>query len=372
MAVSTRGGPIVREDVVLFSFRAPRRTLAGVALAHELQRPRRVPFERQGRGWTLEWPRPGGADRVEYLLELTRKDGSTELVPDPDDPLRAPGPFGDKSVVELPGYAAPEWVADDEAPEGDLREIRLGRRRPLEALLWSAADTDPAEPLPLLVVHDGPEYAEYSQLLRLLDHLVSFGEVPLLRAALLPPRADRNESYSASTRYARVLTGAFLPQLREHAPTDRPPIGMGASLGALAMLHAHWVAPGQLGGLFLQSGSYFRQRFDRQESGFVRFARISRFVGNVLAGRGTPAHVPVMMTCGTVEENLANNRAVAAALERNGWDVEFVEHRDAHNWTSWRDALHPHLRDLMLRAWTQWSHRWCPPHFSRLHTGALR
>src|SRR5205085_8263980 len=32
--------------------------------------------------------------------------------------------------------------------------------------------TDPAEPMPLLVVHDGPEYAEYSSLLRLLDHLV--------------------------------------------------------------------------------------------------------------------------------------------------------------------------------------------------------
>jgi enterochelin esterase family protein len=352
MSISVVRGPLVRADEVVFAVADPSRRFVEVALAHELQRPRRVPFVRRGRRWTLLFRRPD-ANRFEYLLELTRAGGERELVPDPENPRRAPSPFGDKSVVEFPGYRAPEWFDDEEAPRGDVRAVRLraGRTR-LEALLWSAAETDPDEPLPLLVVHDGPEYAQYSAILRLLDHLVSFGEVPLLRAALLPPRADRNESYSASTRYARVLSGAFLPQLREYAPTDRTPIGVGASLGALAMLHAHWVAPGQLGGLFLQSGSYFRQRFDRQESGFVRFARISRFVGHVLAGRGTPAHVPVTMTCGTVEENLANNRAVAAALERHGWNVAFVEHRDAHNWTSWRDALHPHLRDLMLRAWT--------------------
>ncbi len=310
-----------------------------------------MPFSREGRRWTLAFPRPD-ADRLEYLLELRDRGGDTELVPDPENPLRAPGPFGDKSVVEFPEYAPPEWVSDEEAPEGELRpvELRAGRSR-LEALLWSAAETDPQEPLPLLVVHDGPEYAQYSSLLRLLDHLVSFGEVPLLRAALLPPRADRNDSYSASTRYARVLTGAFLPQLRGHAPTDRSPVGMGASLGALAMLHAHWLA-GELGGLFLQSGSYFRQRFDRQESAFVRFGRISRFVGHVLAGRGLPAHVPVTITCGTAEENRANNVALARALERQEWDVRLVDSRDAHNWTAWRDVLHPHLAELLLRAWT--------------------
>ena len=50
--------------------------------------------------------------------------------------------------------------------------------------------------------------------------------------------------------------------------------------------------------------------------------------------------------------NLANNRALAGALERRGWDVRTVWNRDAHNWTAWRDALHPHLAELMLRAWT--------------------
>jgi len=331
-----------------------RRAFERVELAHELRQPRRTAFERRNRRWELTIPRPE-ADRMEYLLEVERRDGGTELLPDPTNPLRAPGPFGDKSVLEFPDYHEPEWVHDEESATGDVREIALESRRlrtTINGLLWSPADTDPAEPMPLLVVHDGPEYAEYSSLLRLLDHLVAFGEIPDLRAALIAPPSDRNEAYSAAARYSNALAADLAPQLAQQAPQSRAPVLMGASLGALAALHAHWLNPGLAAGLFLQSGSFFRQRFDRQESGFGRFGRITRFVGRVHRGAGFPAPVPTTITCGTAEENLENNRALAAALERQGWDVVLVENRDAHNWIGWRDVLHPQLADTLLRAWT--------------------
>ena len=127
---------------------------------------------------------------------------------------------------------------------------------------------------------------------------------------------------------------------------------MGASLGGLAMLHVHRHSPGAFGALFLQSGSFFRQRFDRQEAGFVRFRRIARFMGKVLTASEWPHPMPVAMTCGTAEENLANNRATRDALARQGYDVAFVENRDAHNWVSWRDTFDPHLVDLLLRSFS--------------------
>jgi enterochelin esterase-like enzyme len=357
VAVTTRG-PLVGEAEIRFSFADPGRALAGVALAHELRRPRRARFLRRpgGRAWELRFPRPE-ADRLEYLLELTRRGGSVELVSDPENPLRARGPLGDKSVVELPGYEPPDWIADDESPPGETRALALRSRRlrgALPALLWASADADPEEPLPLLVVHDGPEFAKYSELTRLLDHLVAFGELPPLRAALLPP-SDRNETYAASPAYGRTLVKELLPAVLAAAPTPderRLRVGVGASLGALALLHAHWAHPGAFGGLFLQSGSYFRRRSDPQESGFPRFHRISEFVGRVLDSPDGPEPLPVTLTCGTAEENLDNNRAVAAALAGRGWDVRLVENRDAHNWIGWRDALHPHLLDLLQRAWT--------------------
>ena len=56
------------------------------------------------------------------------------------------------------------------------------------------------------------------------------------------------------------------------------------------------------------------------------------------------------ITCATGEENVHNNRAVAAALAEQGYPVELVEHPDTHNWVSWRDVFDPHLADLVVRA----------------------
>jgi enterochelin esterase family protein len=101
----------------------------------------------------------------------------------------------------------------------------------------------------------------------------------------------------------------------------------------------------------LQSGSFFRLRWDRQESGFPRFRRISRFVGEVLRAGPAATPIPITITCGAPEENLANNRAVATALRRQGHDVSLHVNRDAHNYVGWRDALDPHLTDLLARVW---------------------
>jgi enterochelin esterase-like enzyme len=340
----------VSDDEVVFAL--PDRRYKRVSLAHELRRPRQVPFEKRGRHWELHWPRPA-ADRLEYMLEVEHRSGDTEWIADPENPARVAGVFGEKSVLELPGYEAPAWTTDAVSAPGELRELRLASRllrTSVDATLWSAADSDPAEPLPLLIVHDGPQYAEYAQLLRLLDHLVAFGELPSLRAALVPPPLDRNETYSASTRYARALTEEWLPQLYDAAPFEPKPVLMGSSLGGLAALHAHWTRPASIGGLFLQSGSFFRRQHDAHESGFGRYARITRFVSTVVNGRSDPPQVPTTLTVGTAEENLENNRGVAQALERRGWDARLVEHRDAHNWISWRDVLHPHLADLLIRS----------------------
>jgi enterochelin esterase-like enzyme len=349
MPVTTAQGPRVADDVVELTLTDAR--LEQVALLHELRRPRRIEFVPSGKTFRLHFPRPD-ADRFEYLLELTTRRGTTRVVPDPTNPLRAAGPFGEKSVVEFPGYEPPAWTSDREVARGDVRELplRSARLGIVPALLWCAADTDPRAPLPLLVVHDGPEYARYSSLPQLLDYLVDFGETPEFRALLLPPGPPRDELYSASTRYANALARELLPAAMVEAPTRHSPVLLGASLGALAGLHTQFVH-GAFGGLFLQSGSYFQRRFDAHEGRFGRFGRVTRFVGQV-RGRREARGIPTTITCGTAEENLANNRELAAALGARGWPVATFWNRDAHNWTGWRDALHPRLAELLLRVWS--------------------
>jgi len=338
------------DDEIELTFRGTR-GLRAVRFRSELVKRGDPPeFRRRGRSltWELTLPRPVGVDRVEYLLELVRADGGTELVPDPANPLVAPGPFGDKSVLELPGYRRPVWL-DEESEPGSVEPFAVKSRllrADVSGLLWTSAGAEREGPLPLLVVHDGPEYAEFSGLTRMLDAAVAQLELPPMRAALLQP-IRRNETYSASERYADALAMEIVPAL----PETGSRVGMGASLGALAMLHAHRLHPDLFEGLFLQSGSFFRRELEGYEREFPRFERIARFVGRVRRARAWPSPVPVTMTCGLGEENLGNNRAIRDVLAGQGYAVELVEHRDAHNWVSWRDVLEPHLTLFLERLW---------------------
>jgi enterochelin esterase family protein len=316
----------------------PGRRHRQVSLAQELRRPRLGPPLVWGDGaWRARFERPD-VDRMEYLLQV---DG--ELLPDPASPLRARGPFGDKSVVEWPEYRPPPWL-DSIADEGPTEWIEIRCRRlvaRVQACLYETPDPPPAD-APLLVVHDGPEYAQFSRLTRFLDAMSWEERIPPLRAALLQP-VDRDETYSASAQYAAALVRELIPALPPHGVR----IGVGASLGALAMLHAHTRHSRAFDGLFLQSGSFFRQRWDSHESQFPRYRRITRFVGTVLRGAEGRRPIPVALTCGTAEENLANNRAVAEALTAQGYTAWLGQVRDAHNWTAWRDAFDPHLPALI-------------------------
>lgn len=349
--------PITTDTEIVFTFPDEDHALRAVELVQELRRPRLGPaFTWDGEGaWVLSLSRPA-ADRFEYQLHLTHPDGSTETICDPANELRSPGPFGDKSVVELPHYRPPGWVAAEAPRRGDTTALEIPSRilrQRLHARIWTAAGFGPEDELPLLVAHDGPEYADYSQLTHYLDVMTAAGTLPPMRAALIAP-VDRDQTYSASAVYARCLAYEVLPALARIAPSPHgrsTRVGMGASLGGLAMLHAHRTFPATFGGLFLQSGSFFRQRFDRQESTFVRFRRISRFVGRVLNATDWPHPIPATLTCGTIEENLANNRAVAAALQAQGYDVSFGEIADGHNWVAWRDAFDPLLTRLLTRLW---------------------
>ena len=188
-------------------------------------------------------------------------------------------------------------------------------------------------------------YAEYSALTRFLDVMSWEERIPPLRAALIQP-VDRNETYSASALYAGALVRELLPAIAKRAPHGRR-IGMGASLGALAMLHAHRRHPKAFDGLLLQSGSFFRQRWDKYESDFPRYRRITRFVGTVLNAETAERPIPIALTVGTAEENRPNNEAVADALTRQGYPAWLAKIRDAHTWTCWRDAFFPHLPALI-------------------------
>ena len=303
-------------------------------------------YERAGGDWTLDL---GGApvNRLEYELELVHADGGSEWVLDPGNPLTAPGAFGDKSVLLLDGYAPPAWLDAPgvEAAERELLVPGRGLGAGVAVRLWSPASAKDKQRLPLLVANDGPEYAELAGLTDYCAAMIASGALPPHRVALVAPGA-RNEWYSASPLYAGALVRGVLPAVAAEVAVRGRPVAMGASLGALAMLHAQHRHPGTFAGLFLQSGSFFTPEHDIQERGFERWARVTGFVAEVLSGGVGSGAAPAVLTCGTGEENIENNREMAAALGE-----QLHELGDLHNYTAWRDAFDPHLTNLLAGLW---------------------
>ena len=343
---------MVTPTEVTFRFPDPDARLSGVRLAQQVRVPGdRLDFSRRGGTWRLTLPRPP-VQRMEYRLELRHPDGGVEEVCDPANPLRAPGAFGEKSVLEFAGYRPPAWLDAPVLPGAEAELLVPSRylRADVAVRVWAPADADPAEQLPLLVAHDGPEYAALSGLTTYASALTAAGRLPRHRVALLGP-GDRDEWYSANVSYAKALALAVLPAIRRRFAVAGPVVGMGASLGALAALHAQRRHPGLFGGLFLQSGSFFTRRLDPQERTFGRYARITRFVGETRRGTLAAQPVPAALTCGALEENAADNRVMASALAAQGYPVSLHEGRDLHNFTAWRDALHPHLTGLLREVW---------------------
>lgn len=339
-------GPVHDAGRLTFRLADPDHALAGVRLHQEVGLPGdQLDFGRRAGGWQLDLGRPP-VTRMEYLLELRYPGGGVKVVTDPANPRQVAGAFGPKSVLEFPGYREPGWLAAG-ADQGERAAFDVpGPDGPLGVRTWAPAGTPDDQPLPLLVVHDGPEYDTLGSLTRYLGAGVRGGWLPRLRAALLSP-GQRNSWYSASPRYASVLTGQALPAIAGRlACTVR--IGMGTSLGALAMLHAHCQAPAAFGALFLQSGSFFTPATDSQERRFPHYRRIVAFTARVHDGEGLPdAPVPVTLTCGAVEENLACNRLMTARLAARGYPAVLREVPDAHNYTAWRDAFEPALTRLL-------------------------
>lgn len=330
-----------------FTLPDPGHRLAGVRLLAEIGLPggsTDFGYDASAGHWRLELDSPR-VWRMEYRLELRNADGGTEMILDPAAGT-APGAFGPKSVRTLDGYAEPRWLTWP--GQGlDARELAL----PVPGLgAVRVTVHSPVEPTDrLLVANDGPEFAALAGLVRYADAMIGGGRLPAFHLALLHPE-DRNAWYSANPAYADALATVVLPALRGELGASRP-VGMGASLGGLAMLHLHRRHPSAVRALFLQSGSFFVPEYDEQESGFGFYRRVIGFVRSVRDSRADLPRIPIAMTCGLAEENLACNRLMCSVLSGAGYPATLHEVPDAHNFVAWRDAFDPHLTALLDDTW---------------------
>jgi len=340
----------VHEQQLVFSVDDPDREIARLVLDCDdaVEGPRG--FRRRRGGWTLTIPRPE-LDRVEYRLVVTDRSGGTSVICDPGNPERVRTAFGERSVASMPGYERPQWL-QHRGPDGHRIELLhadddLGE---IPVTVWSPAGLAAGRAAPLLLVNDGPEYADLADLTTYAASIVTAGLVPPFRLALLQP-VERDEWYAANTAYL-AATVDVVDTVGASVRLGASPVVMGASLGGLSAVLTVTQPHSPFAAAFSQSGSFFQPALDPQEARYPYFDRVCEAVRALSQAGPTTSPRRIGLTCGRLEENHANNVALAAALEQQGHRVTFRSHPDLHNYTGWRDSLHPALTELLARSWT--------------------
>ena len=344
--------PSVIEDSLVFTLDDPDRSMVRVSLHCDDAVPGHRRFRRTATGWLLSIPRPD-LNRLEYRLVVTNRSGDTKVVCDPESPERVPTPFGARSVAVMPGYERPGWLRV-EAEAGTMTkhivEDGVQSVGDIPITVWSPPGLLADQEAHLLVVHDGPEYVELAQLDQYASVLVASGAVPPFRMALMHP-VERDAWYAANVSYVEAELAA-LDRLAAEVPVVGEMVVMGASLGGLTALLVALAARPRFGGVLSQSGSFFSTALDPQESSYPQFSRVTEAVQAVVTGSAPDVPLQVVMTCGRLEENFANNDAMASALTELGHLVAFTAVPDLHNFTAWRDALDPALTEVLRTAWS--------------------
>jgi enterochelin esterase family protein len=310
--------------------------------------PRR--FRRTAAGWGLRLPRPD-LERLEYRFVVTNKRGATVVILDPDNPRRVATAFGYRSVAVLPGYEEPGWLRlADIAPAGAARRLVVSAEDfddlPLQA--WSPPGAADDSPLPLLVVHDGPEMVRLAGLDRYAAAMIGGGALPPFRMMLCQP-VHRDEWYAANPAYLSAEVNAIREIAASYGTDLDRVVVMGASLGGLTALLLGLGQEFGFAGVLSQSGSFFTPELDPQESSYPWFGRIADAVRVLEPAAHRP--MPIALTCGATEENAANNRELAERLRVAGHVVTYREFADLHNYTAWRDVWEPVLTDLLRTCW---------------------
>jgi enterochelin esterase family protein len=292
--------------------------------------------------WWLALPLPDGA-RLEYKLEVLR-DHRSEWVNDPLNPITTSNPFGTNSVCRGYGYRVPDFAEVHEGtPTGAFEDLwiqsRLGSDR--KVTMYRPAGFDRANRYPLVFVHDGGDYLTYGSMALVLDNLIHWGVIPPLLAAFSWP-GDRLREYAANPQHADFVVYEAIARIQSSYPLSGDRFVMGASLGAVAAIHAAWRHPGTFTGLLLQSGTF------AQTPGWGSAQHLLAPIADLLH-RLEPSHLPpkAYLSCGTYERMIAENRFMAHRLRRAGIEVKYSEIRDGHTWEAWRDRLSEGLGFLL-------------------------
>jgi enterochelin esterase family protein len=168
--------------------------------------------------------------RLEYGLQVDGLAAELDLL----NPNVETGGLGSKSVVEMPGYAAPAYAV----PRAGVAAGTLTEAVPLASehlgyavnyRVYTPANYPQLAGLPALYVTDGQDFLAFGKLDVVLDNLIADGRIEPVIAVFIDPRDvvtqenRRNEQFFDNPEYGQFIAGELVPEIDRRYRTDPSP-----------------------------------------------------------------------------------------------------------------------------------------------------
>ncbi len=193
------------------------------------------------------------------------------------------------------------------------------------------------EPVPMVVVYDGPDYLRRGKLNIIVDNLIAVKQIhPFAMALIQNGGQARTLEYSCAEPTLEFLTEGIIPFAREHLsliPPNEEPYGViGASLGGLMALFTGLRLPKIFGKVLSQSGAFGTPEYEFAIADLIRYV--------------PRPDIQIWMDSGCLEWLLEGNRKMVRLLKKKSYQVEYNEFSAGHNYTAWRNDVWRGLEEL--------------------------
>ncbi|NNF00310.1 MAG: hypothetical protein HKN25_14920, partial [Pyrinomonadaceae bacterium] len=268
--------------------------------------------------------------RAEYKLII---DGKWMI--DPGNPQKIDnGVGGENSIVEMPDYEPGKWGSevkrsplDPKISEMEVTSDKYGTRKIKIYIPSEYFKRGIAPKLPVLYMLDGSEYISRAKAVQVLEDLVAAKKVEPFMLVFTDP-VDRQKEYWASDEYADYIAKEVVPAVEKKyfttIKTGRENRAvLGASLGGITSIWIGLRHPDKFKNIGGQSSSFWVDN-ERVVKALRRLNGDEKF--NFYLDDG-------------IFEGVKDTRRVNVMLRGKGFPVKYIEGKDGHNWTSWRDRL---------------------------------
>jgi enterochelin esterase-like enzyme len=191
--------------------------------------------------------------------------------------------------------------------------------------------------LPVLYLTDGHTYLSRGQMRETLDREIGAQQIEPLIAVFVDPRDPdnlsvnrRNSQFLCNSDYLRFFVEELIPAVEKNFPVrnDREARTiMGLSFGATNAACFGMLGSDQFSGLAMQSPA-------------------NHPLPDLLPAYERSPLLPlnIFLSTGKPDDNTTANRRFHTVLKDKGYDVNYVEVRQGHDWQNWRPLLDDVLR----------------------------